>query len=71
MATKTQFITGIAIAAALVAASTVMPDSAQAFWWNNYTPPRGAPEVDPSTVSSAIALALGGLAVLGDKLRRR
>jgi len=47
-----------------------MPASVEAFWWNQ-NPPRGAPEVDPSTVSSALALAMGGLAVLGDKLRRR
>lgn len=70
MSTKTRIIIGIALAAAFVAASTVMPTSAQAFWWNQ-NPPRGAPEVDPSTLSSALALAIGGLAVLGDKLRRR
>jgi hypothetical protein len=48
-----------------------MPDAANA-WWNwNPPPPRGAPEVDPSTISSVIALAMGGMAVLGDKFRRR
>jgi hypothetical protein len=69
MSTKTQLITTIAIAAAFLAISTAMPESAQAWWWN--PPTRGAPEVDPSTLSSALALAMGGLAVLGDKLRRR
>jgi hypothetical protein len=67
MSTKTQFITTIAIAAAFLAISTAMPESAHAWW----TPTREAPEVDPSTLSSALALAMGGLAVLGDKLRRR
>lgn len=70
MATKTQFLTTLALAAAMVAASTVMPEAAHAHFPWDYTP-RGAPEVDPSTLGSAIALALGGLAVLGDKLRRR
>jgi hypothetical protein len=67
MATKTQFLTAITFAMALVAISTVMPDSAQA-WIRT---PRGVPEVDPSTLGSAIALAMGGVAVLADKLRRR
>lgn len=72
MTTKKQIIT-IAIAAALMAASTLMPEAADA---NGYRRPRhtrtnSAPEVDPSTVSSALALAVGGLAVLSDKLRRR
>ena len=64
MATKTQFRFTVALAVALAALSIAMPDAADAFY-------RGAPEVDPSTLSSAIALAMGGLAVLGDKLRRR
>jgi Ni/Fe-hydrogenase subunit HybB-like protein len=68
MATKTQFRFTIALAVGFAALSIVMPDAADAFFRRRY---RGAPEVDPSTLSSAIALAMGGLAVLGDKLRRR
>lgn len=30
-----------------------------------------APEIDPSALGSAIALVIGGAAMLGDKLRRR
>ena len=67
MATKTQFRFTVALAVALAALSIAMPDAADAFFHRTY----GAPEVDPSTLSSAIALAMGGLAVLGDKLRRR
>jgi hypothetical protein len=68
MSKRTQLISTIAIVAAFMLASSVMPETASAF----YQRPRGgAPEVDPSTLSSAIALAMGGLAVLGDKLRRR
>ena len=73
MTTKKQLLSTIAIGAALVAASTLIPDKANAWWWNY--PPRspggGAPEVDPSTLGSALALAVGGWAVLSDKLRRR
>jgi len=65
MATKTQFRFTIALAVALAALSVAMPDAADAFFHQS------APEVDPSTLSGAIALAMGGLAVLGDKLRRR
>lgn len=68
MSTRTQLISTLAIAAALTLAWTAMPATADAWIWNH---PRDAPEVDPSTLSSAIALAMGGLAVLGDKLRRR
>jgi hypothetical protein len=71
MTPQKQFRFTIAIAAAFAALSTVMPDSAHAFFNFDYWPNRGAPEVDPSTLSSAIALAMGGLAVLSDKLRRR
>lgn len=70
MSSKTQFIGTLALAAAFVAASIAMPETADA-WGFRRTRYRGAPEVDPSTLSSAIALAMGGLAVLGDKLRRR
>jgi len=34
-------------------------------------PERAAPEVDPRTLASAIALAAGGAALLRDRLRRR
>lgn len=68
MSKRTQLLSTVAVAAAFMLASSVMPDTAGAF----YPRPSGnAPEVDPSTLSSAIALAMGGLAVLGDKLRRR
>ena len=69
MATKTKIRFTLAIAAVAVAASVITPDAAHA--WFSYPPTNGAPEVDPSTLSGAIALAMGGLAVLGDKLRRR
>jgi hypothetical protein len=51
-------------------ATAVMPESADAWWWTKPSP-RDAPEIDPNTISSAIALAMGGLAILSDKLRRR
>ena len=72
VSTNKQLLSIAAIAAAFLAVSFATPDSAHAwFWdWNKY-PQRGAPEVDPSTISSVVALALGGFAVLGDKLRRR
>lgn len=68
MTTKKQLIGTIALGAAFVAASTLIPDTAHAWWWDR-TP--GAPEIDPSSLGSAIALALGGWAVLSDKLRGR
>ncbi|MEO6028177.1 MAG: hypothetical protein ABIR79_15035 [Candidatus Binatia bacterium] len=68
MSKRTRLLSTIAIAAAFILASAAMPDTAHAWF---HRPSRGAPEVDPSTLSSAIALAMGGLAVLGDKLRRR
>ncbi len=34
-------------------------------------PLRATPEVDPGTFASAIALAAGGAAMLGDRVRRR
>ncbi len=70
MSTHKQLITTIAIAAAFVALSAAMPEAADAWWWKKQ-PPRNTPEVDPGTLSSAIAIAMGGWAVLGDKLRRR
>ena len=61
----------VAIAAAVFDVSFATPDSAHAWLFHFYKPGRSAPEVDPSTISSIVALALGGFAVLGDKLRRR
>lgn len=69
MSTRTQFYLSIAITAAFMLATVVMPETADAWWWKK--PAKEVPEIDPSTISSAIALAMGGLAVLGDKLRRR
>ncbi len=71
MGTNKRFISTIAIAAALLAFWVAMPETASAFWWDKPRGGQGAPEVDPSTIGSAIALAMGGLAVLTDKLRRR
>ncbi len=34
-------------------------------------PEHGAPEIDPGALASAIALALGGAALIGDRVRRR
>ena len=69
MTTKTKLRFTLAIAAAAVVASIATPDAAHAWFSDHYS--NSAPEVDPSTLGSAIALAMGGLAVLGDKLRRR
>jgi hypothetical protein len=35
------------------------------------SPDRAAPEIDPNALACAIALAAGGAAVLGDRVRRR
>ena len=72
--TKKQLLSIAGVAAAIVAVSFAAPDNAHAwlFDWDKFKQPgRGAPEVDPSTISSIVALALGGFAVLGDKPRRR
>lgn len=69
MSNRSQFMFSIGITAAFVAATLMMPEMAEA-WWRPRQPP-SAPEIDPGTVSNAIALAMGGLAVLSDKLRRR
>ncbi len=72
VSTKKQLLSIAAVATAIMAYSFATPDSAHAWLFHHYTyPDRAAPEVDPSTISSVVALALGGLAVLGDKLRRR
>jgi hypothetical protein len=34
-------------------------------------PQRATPEIDPNALASAIALAAGGAALLGDRVRRR
>lgn len=64
MATKTQIRLTLTLAAIVAAATVAMPDMALAYYRG------GAPEVDPSTLGSAIALAMGGAAILRDKLRR-
>ena len=78
MPTRTQLIRSFTIAAALAVATAVTPATHNAFADNDnedeneqQAPHRGAPEVDPGTLGSAIALAMGGLAVLNDKRRRR
>lgn len=71
MTTNKRFICTIAIGAALLAFSFAMPETASAFFWERPYGGQGAPEVDPSTISSALALAVGSLAVLTDKLRRK
>lgn len=71
MGTNKQFLSTIAIEAALLAVSFALPETASAFWWDKPRGGQGAPEVDPSTIGSAVAIAMGGLAVLTDKLRRR
>ncbi len=70
MSTRTQFHLSIGITAAFMVATMVMPEMADASWWRTRRVPQ-APEIDPGTISNAIALAMGGLAVLSDKLRRR
>lgn len=66
MTTKTQLRLTAVFAVAIAAATVALPDLANAGWYRQ----PGAPEVDPSTLSSAIALAMGGAAILRDKLRR-
>ncbi|MCC6766029.1 MAG: hypothetical protein IT293_15335 [Deltaproteobacteria bacterium] len=34
-------------------------------------PEQGAPEIDPGTLAGALAVATGGAAMLGDRVRRR
>ena len=65
MATKTTL--RLTLTFAIAAAAVMLPEMALASW--NWNPPT-TPEVDPSTLSSAIALAMGGVAILRDKLRR-
>lgn len=67
MSTQTLVRFTAAITVAFAAVSVAMPDLAFASFQN---PPGGAPEIDASTLSSAIALAVGGIAILRDKLRR-
>jgi hypothetical protein len=60
---------GIAAFAAALAITT--PSPAHAFLdglLNN--PDNGAPEIDPSAIGSAVALALGGAVMLRDRIRR-
>lgn len=70
MSTRTQFYLSIGITTAFMVATMMAPEMAEA-WWKKPRNPPSAPEIDPGTISNAIALAMGGLAVLGDKLRRR
>lgn len=67
MSNRIQFYLSIGITAAFMVTTMVMPELAEA----GFKKPPKAPEIDPGTISSAIALAMGGWAVLGDKLRRR
>lgn len=73
MLTNKQFFSIVAVAVvALTVMSIAMPEAAEAFWsWKKRRPARQVPEIDPGTISNAIALAAGGLAVLSNKLRRR
>ena len=71
MTTKQQLISTIAIGAAFMAASTAMPDTAHAWWWDtghtraalrrSIRAPSAAPSHSP----------WAAWAVLSDKLRRR
>jgi hypothetical protein len=66
-----------------VVLSTVAPTTAEANVWcwlfgcgggdtsSTTAPQRGAPEIDPGSLASAIALAAGGVAMLRDRVRRR
>jgi hypothetical protein len=72
MLTNKQFFSYIALAVvAFTVVSIAMPEAAEAFFNWKKKKPRGVPEIDPGTISNAIALAAGGLAVLSNKLRRR
>ena len=72
-------------AALAVVLSAVAPASAHADMWcwlfgscggsshasQQTSPNRSTPEIDPGALASAIALAVGGAALLSDRVRRR
>jgi hypothetical protein len=62
-----------AIAVAVGAWSFAAPGDAHGLLFRRHYGSVGstAPEVDPGALGSVVALAMGGLAVLSDKLRRR
>lgn len=58
-------------ALAALALAVVTPTSAHAFLdLLPKEPGGGAPEIDPSAIGSAIALVIGGAALLRDRVRR-
>lgn len=58
---------------ATVTLSVLFPDLAHAGWLDLFPNPPGnggAPEIDPSAFGSALALVMGGVAMLADRFRR-
>ena len=55
---------------AALALTVIAPGSAHAFLNVLDLPGGGAPEIDPSALGSAIALAMGGAVMLRDRFRR-
>lgn len=76
---------GLVAACAAVMLGVLSPTPARADFWcwlfgsgcgggtanEQVASPQGAPEVDPGTLASALALVAGGTVVLGSALRRR
>jgi hypothetical protein len=65
MRTMTRPLTFVLATAAAFALMAFAPDSAMARVLED------VPEIDPSVLQGALALAAGGVAVLADRLRRR
>lgn len=83
--TRTRRGLRVVLAGVLLLASTPVRAEADVWCWlfgsgcggrggaatSQSAPDRATPEIDPSTLASAIALAAGGAALLGDRVRRR
>ena len=80
-------LNGLRVVTAAVLLSASSPANAEANVWcwlfgsgcdggggtttNQGSPEHATPEIDPNALASAIALAAGGAALLGDRVRRR
>jgi len=66
-------VAGIATAALVLATVTASPAAAMGshHWRHAIKGRNGVPEIDPGTAGSALSLALGGIAMLADRRRKR
>jgi len=66
-------VAGIATAALVLATVTASPAAARDRNWGEHDTRGGncVPEIDPGTAGSALSLALGGIAMLADRRRKR